>query len=418
LLRISHEYQSPNHEPRTGAPIALIVLHATVGSLVSARGWLCNPASKASTHYLIGKAGDIYQLVSEDRAAWHAGRSAYGSLDSEAIKDRSIGIELENANDGRDPYPIAQIDALRSLMRDLLTRHPAAQLVTHAQIATPQGRKTDPLGFPLESFRASLVTAPLIPHGFVLTSARNAPALSQSLTIGRYPLLVCVTAWGLRWDDTSRMAVAAMTERLVVRTEAGDPTTAHPYPNHERVIAEIAPWAVLRPTLDVVIGNEPNVKADIDPAGYAWHLDRAITEIRTRFPAARITSPALIADDRARAWANTPQWRAAIARCDAYGAHVYAHHHLATGDAAYDAQTAINRATIPPDKPWAYSEYGIHDPNTTDAEKARRYRAWLQTHAPHRVAWAAAYHLCHNPLDADQRAYAIGPGGLAVYGAA
>lgn len=153
-MQIDTSTPSPSHESRQGQPISLIVLHATVGSLVSARGWLTNPASKASTHYLISKTGDLYQLVPDDRAAWHAGASQWGRLDSLAIKRQSIGIELENANDGRDPYPPAQVDALRALVRDLQQRYPEAQVVTHAQIARPAGRKTDPLGLDLALLRA------------------------------------------------------------------------------------------------------------------------------------------------------------------------------------------------------------------------------------------------------------------------
>lgn len=411
-MQVDTSTPSPNHEPRKGRPITLIVLHATVGNFQSARDWLTNPASKVSTHYLIRKDGYIAQLVPDTRAAWHAGESRYGAMDSEAIKLQSIGIELENRNDGNDPYPPAQLDALRWLVR----RYPGLPIVTHAQIAQPVGRKTDPLGFPLSAFLASLDALPPPPHGFVLTSAASANALQYGLQLGRYPLLLCVTGWGLTWDDRSRVYVAAMTERLIVRTVAGDPTTPHPYPNYERVIEEVAPWAAIRPTLDVVIGNEPNARAGIDPAGYAWHLNRAVREVRGRFPAARITSPALLPDDTARVWAASPEWRQALSLCDAVGVHQYAHHRLEPGDAAYDAQTRINAQTAPNDAPWAYSEYGIHDPNTTDAEKGRRYRAWVATHDPRRVAWVAAYHLCHNPLDADQHAYAIGPGGLAAYG--
>lgn len=184
MLTISQAYHSPNHESREGAPISLIVLHATVGSLVSARGWLTNPASKASTHYLISKQGEIYQLVSEDRAAWHAGRSLWGGLGSLAIKQQSIGIELENANDGRDPYPAAQVDALRSLVHDLQQRHPQAQIVTHAQIAQPPGRKSDPLGFDVTLLRPRPSPPTYTEHSPIL----GAPLANQTSVIAAIQL--------------------------------------------------------------------------------------------------------------------------------------------------------------------------------------------------------------------------------------
>lgn len=161
-MQIDQSTPSPNHEPRDGQPITLIVLHATVGNLQSARDWLTSPASKVSTHYLISKAGMIAQLVPEELAAWHAGRSEYGELGSEGVKLQSIGIELENRNDGKDPYPHAQLDALRELVADIRARHPAVQIVTHAEIARPRGRKTDPKNFPMGALGLYTEDSPLI----------------------------------------------------------------------------------------------------------------------------------------------------------------------------------------------------------------------------------------------------------------
>src|SRR5688500_20064051 len=64
---------SPNHEPRR--PI-LIVLHATEQrsveeSLDTLR--TANSGGPVSSHYLVGDDGAIYQLVADERRAWHAG---------------------------------------------------------------------------------------------------------------------------------------------------------------------------------------------------------------------------------------------------------------------------------------------------------------------------------------------------------
>ncbi len=151
--------RSPNHSSRNGARIELIVLHATAGSYASSLAWLCNPASKVSTHYLIRKDGHIAQLVSDIFAAWHAGKSEWRGLDSEQIQEGSLGIELENANDGHDPYPQVQIEALTWLVQSKLTQYgltPLA-LTRHLDIAIPEGRKTDPAGFPWDTWIASLL---------------------------------------------------------------------------------------------------------------------------------------------------------------------------------------------------------------------------------------------------------------------
>jgi N-acetyl-anhydromuramyl-L-alanine amidase AmpD len=66
----------------------------------------------------------------------------------ERVNDFSIGIELVNANDGTDPYPKSQIESLKTLITDIKTRHKIHYIVSHAEIATPPGRKSDPMSFP------------------------------------------------------------------------------------------------------------------------------------------------------------------------------------------------------------------------------------------------------------------------------
>lgn len=146
MLRIETTFSSPNHESRNGKAVRLLVLHATVGSLQSAVSWLCNPKSKASTHYLISKTGRMLRLVDEEKSAWHAGRASWrGITDVNAI---SIGVELENDNSGRDPYPDAQVDALTDLALDIRRRYPGLNYARHLDVAVPKGRKSDPAGFP------------------------------------------------------------------------------------------------------------------------------------------------------------------------------------------------------------------------------------------------------------------------------
>jgi hypothetical protein len=155
---ITATYKSPNHSERHGAAITMIVLHATVGSFRSSLNWLIGPASRVSSHFLISKSGRIYQLVADDKAAWHAGDSFWQGLDSEAIQHCSLGVELENANNGRDPYPPAQLAAAHWLCQDKISRYniERADVVRHLDIAIPKGRKTDPAGFPWPLFADSL----------------------------------------------------------------------------------------------------------------------------------------------------------------------------------------------------------------------------------------------------------------------
>lgn len=49
-----------------------------------------------STHYMIGREGEIYQLVPEDQIAYHAGKGSIPGLSQveNKLNDYSIGIEL------------------------------------------------------------------------------------------------------------------------------------------------------------------------------------------------------------------------------------------------------------------------------------------------------------------------------------
>lgn len=156
-------WRSPNSEPRTSA-ISAIVVHTTGGSALSGLRWLTNPQSRVSAHYVIDRAGHIFQLVNDDQAAWHAGRSALGGVGN--VNDVSLGIELAHAT-GED-YPPAQIAALTDLCRAKIAQYqiPVDRVVSHRAVALPMGRKVDPNDWPEAQFRVwadRLDDAPLPP---------------------------------------------------------------------------------------------------------------------------------------------------------------------------------------------------------------------------------------------------------------
>lgn len=53
------------------------------------------PSGNASAHIIIGRDGEVVQMVKFNRRAWHAGRSKWGEL--EGMNNFSIGIELVNS---------------------------------------------------------------------------------------------------------------------------------------------------------------------------------------------------------------------------------------------------------------------------------------------------------------------------------
>lgn len=131
---------SPNHDARRAI---VIVLHATeqdsvAQSLHTLR--TANSGGPVSAHYLVGADGALYQLVEDSRRAWHAGGGSWGTIGD--LNSASIGIELDN--DGTEPFPPAQVDALLRLLEDVCTRLriPRHAVIAHADMAPT--RKRDP----------------------------------------------------------------------------------------------------------------------------------------------------------------------------------------------------------------------------------------------------------------------------------
>ena len=73
----------------------MIVLHYTAGtSAESSALFLTRPEVSASAHVVIGREGEVFQLVPFNIEAWHAGKSSYRGRCE--LNHYSIGIELDN----------------------------------------------------------------------------------------------------------------------------------------------------------------------------------------------------------------------------------------------------------------------------------------------------------------------------------
>ncbi len=136
------EHASPNCGPRRdGLTPALIVLHYTaMHSAEAAIARLCDPQAEVSAHYVICRTGAVTRLVPEDQRAWHAGQGSWAGMDD--INSRSIGVELDNT--GAHPFPHPQMQALETLLAQIMARWTigAAGVIGHSDMAP--GRKVDP----------------------------------------------------------------------------------------------------------------------------------------------------------------------------------------------------------------------------------------------------------------------------------
>lgn len=139
-------HPSPNTEDRRkGCRPDMIVLHYTgMPSAPKAIGWLADPKSKVSCHYVIDEDGHITQMVAERARAWHAGVSHWAGESD--INSASIGIEIQNPGHehGYPKFPDEQMQAIAALCRDIAARRgvPPERILAHSDVAP--GRKIDP----------------------------------------------------------------------------------------------------------------------------------------------------------------------------------------------------------------------------------------------------------------------------------
>jgi N-acetylmuramoyl-L-alanine amidase len=132
---------SPNFNERR--PSYVVLHHTTNDHVADSIRTLTDPVREVSAHYLIGRDGKVYQLVDERYRAWHAGRSQWGP--DYDLNSSSIGIELDN--NGTEPYPVLQIEALVRLLTEIQARYriPAPNFIAHADVSP--GRKVDPSAY-------------------------------------------------------------------------------------------------------------------------------------------------------------------------------------------------------------------------------------------------------------------------------
>ncbi len=168
---------SPNFGPRpSGTDISLIVVHSislppgqfgddhVQALFTNTLDWSAHPyferirGLEVSAHFYIRRDGELWQFVSCDDRAWHAGPSSHRGRDN--CNDFSVGIELEGLEG--EKFEPTQYDTLTRLSAAIASRYPINAITGHEHIAP--GRKQDPgpgfdwpllqsrLGWPPEQF--------------------------------------------------------------------------------------------------------------------------------------------------------------------------------------------------------------------------------------------------------------------------
>lgn len=155
--RFAHRADSPNFGPRpAGAEVDLVVVHSislppgVYGGdeverlFTNTLDWDAHPyfqgirGMQVSAHFFIRRDGALWQFVSCDERAWHAGPSAYRGRAN--CNDDSVGIELEGLEGGS--FEPAQYEALGVVCAAIAQRYPIRHVAGHEHIAP--GRKKDP----------------------------------------------------------------------------------------------------------------------------------------------------------------------------------------------------------------------------------------------------------------------------------
>lgn len=124
----------------------LIIVHHTASGNATLNSILrfFRLSNAVSIHYVVGREGEIVQMVDENNVAWHCGKSEWKGFTD--INNCSIGIEV--LSDGKS-YTDAQRLAVKELCLDIMERNNIIRfrVLRHADVALPRGRKSD-ISFP------------------------------------------------------------------------------------------------------------------------------------------------------------------------------------------------------------------------------------------------------------------------------
>lgn len=139
-MKIHNSINNENNPTRSLEDILGVVCHHT-GTNNDSQAYL-NRTDYISCHYLVKKDGKIFQLMEDNRIAYHAGVSEWHNLESkgDSLNWCTLGIEVES--DGYD-FTDAQKTSTKELIEFLIQKYniPASLVLRHKDIA--QNRKWD-----------------------------------------------------------------------------------------------------------------------------------------------------------------------------------------------------------------------------------------------------------------------------------
>lgn len=178
---------SPNFSSRKGRVPTAIVNHITAGNFPGCLSWMKNPAAQASANYLVTRAGEIYQLVKDEDASWHAGivnKPNWSLYDGTNPNRYTIGIEHENLGGGQ--LTEAQYQATLVLHKQLIAKYKisvdADHIIGHYRIDSVNRPNCPGPNFPWERLFTDLKLPTVniqvngqVVHGIIVEKRSYAP---------------------------------------------------------------------------------------------------------------------------------------------------------------------------------------------------------------------------------------------------
>lgn len=181
-----------------------------------------------SAHYLVNNLGDneIYQLVDENKRAYHAGISAWRT--DKNLNDTSIGIEIVNMGfktDGSgmrtfEPFSEEQIKKVAALAKDIVVRYqiPPTNVLAHSDIAPTRKQDPGPL-FPwkrlYDEYQIGMWYDEAAKQTFLATAQTDVPAKYNEPSFV-FLVQTALQKFGYdilpsgKWDDATKKTIEAL----------------------------------------------------------------------------------------------------------------------------------------------------------------------------------------------------------------
>lgn len=196
------------------------------GTLVGTDSWFANPASKVSSHFGVGKNGEIHQYVDLKNPAWSNGsvNNPNWSLLIPCVNPNYYTVSIEHEGESGDTMPEAQYQATQALHLWLIetlgipvTRD---NIIGHYRIDSVNKANCPGLGFPWDRLLKDLQGGRDVLKVAVLLYTKEDfwAGVDVATKNGNCALFV-------RSDDHSVPADSMKAEKLIV---VGGPTTKHP----------------------------------------------------------------------------------------------------------------------------------------------------------------------------------------------